>query len=89
MGELLTDRGEAGVKILFSALFIFMGCLFLLISTVFYPAITGYLLDLQGTIATPSFWDLQFVLGFVKIIFIIVGIFLTIFGIGSIFIKKP
>jgi hypothetical protein len=70
------------VKILFPALFICMGCLFLLVSTIFYSDITWYLLNLQEKIVTPSFWNLSVVLSIVRIIFIIVGIFLTCFGIG-------
>jgi hypothetical protein len=60
-----------------------MGVLFLLISTLFYPAISQWMLNLQDdiSITAPSFWNLSFVLIFVRIIFIIVGVFLTGFGI--------
>jgi hypothetical protein len=70
-------------KIIYPATFITMGVLFLLISTLFYPAISQWILHLQDdiSIAAPSFWNLSFVLIFVRIIFIIVGVFLTGFGI--------
>jgi hypothetical protein len=70
-------------KIIYPAAFISMGVRFLLISTIFYPAISQWLLQLQDdtSIAAPSFWSLAFVLAFVRIIFIIVGVFLTGFGI--------
>jgi hypothetical protein len=70
-------------KIIYPAAFITMGVLFLLISTLFYPAISQWMLQLQNdtSIAAPSFWNLSFVLTFVRIISIIVGVFLTGFGI--------
>jgi hypothetical protein len=70
--------------------FIINGCLFLLISTIFYHPITDALIALQeqSTIATPGFWDLRIVLKFVKVIFICVGAFLTCFGIGMFLMKK-
>jgi hypothetical protein len=70
-------------RIIYPATFITMGVLFLLISTLFYPAISQWLLQLQDdtSIPAPSFWNLSFVLVFARIIFIIVGVFLTGFGI--------
>jgi hypothetical protein len=77
------------MKIIYPLLFIFMGCLFLLISTVFYPSITQLINTLQNnTSSTVSpFWDLALVVKFVRIIFLIVGIFLTGFGISIFWIK--
>ena len=73
-----------------SIIFIFNGCLFLLISTVFYPAISQWLINLQQqTQATaPHFWNLSTVLEIFRIIFIIVGIFLLAFGIAFPWLKK-
>jgi hypothetical protein len=69
-------------------MFISMGCLFLLLSTIFYSDTTRYLLAWQDKIGTPEFWNLTVVLSIVRIIFVIVGIFLTIFGIASLWLKK-
>jgi|WetSurMetagenome_2_1015567.scaffolds.fasta_scaffold131256_2 hypothetical protein len=70
--------------------FIINGCLFLLISTIFFHPITDALIGIQkqSTIATPGFWDLSIVLKFVKVIFVCVGVFLTCFGIGMFLMKK-
>jgi hypothetical protein len=78
------------MKILFPMLFFLMGCLFLLVGTAFYPAISELLLNIEKQItpAAPSFWDLSFVLGFVRVIFIIVGVFLIGLGIGFFFLKR-
>ncbi len=78
------------MRILIPLLYFIMGLLFLLISTVFYPAITGLLLDIgkQAEPAAPAFRDLSFVLGFVRVIFIIVGVFLIGFGIGLFVLKR-
>jgi hypothetical protein len=78
------------LNIILPVLFILNGCIFLLVSTVFYPAITRALLDIQGqsTLAMPDFWDLSSVLGIVRIILIIVGVFLTGFGITMVIIRK-
>ncbi len=69
-----------------------MGALFLLVSTVFFPVITGLLLDLQQQMdmAAPPFWDLLQVLGIVRVIFILVGIILVAAGIVFLFLwKRP
>jgi hypothetical protein len=76
------------LKILVAALFISMGCLFLLVSTIFYPDTARILLSWEARIGTPDFWNLTVVLNIVRIIFIIVGFFLTIFGIASLWLKK-
>ena len=78
------------MKILCSLLFIFQGCVFLLVSTVFYPAITRLLIDLQEQmhLTAPPFWNLTWVLALVRIIFIIVGVFLIAFGIGILWLKR-
>ena len=78
------------MKHLFPLLFILMGCLFLLISLIFFPSITQVLIDLQGemNLTTPSFWDTSTVLKIVRIIFIIVGVFLTVFGIAFYWAKR-
>jgi hypothetical protein len=54
---------------------------FLLLSTIFYTGITQHLTYVQQGWSTPGFWNLSFVLAFVKVIFIIVGGFLLLFGI--------
>ncbi len=79
------------MKFLFPAIFIVMGVTFLLVSTVFYPPITQWLHNLQeqNSSSVPAFWNLSLVLKFVKIIFLVVGIFLTLFGIGMFWFKKP
>jgi len=78
------------LSIILPFLFIFNGVIFLLVSTVFYPAITRELITIQeqSSIATPDFWDLSKVLGIVRIIFIIVGVFLTGFGIAMAVFRK-
>ncbi len=78
------------MKALFWPLFCTTGAAFLLIGTVLYPAITGWLLDLQGqtTWTAPSFWYLPLVLKVVRVIFIIVGAFLVAFGIGLIWLRR-
>ena len=70
------------MKIIFPLLFVLMGCLFLSIGTVFYPAITRWLIGAQGSgpWSTPHFWDLSLVLRTVRVIFLVVGAFLTLFG---------
>lgn len=67
-----------------------MGMLFLLISTFFYKPVSEYLISLQSqhNLNTPQFWDLSLVLKIVRIIFIIVGTFLTLFGIAFFWIKN-
>jgi hypothetical protein len=78
------------MKILYSLPFFFIGCIFLLVSTIFYPAINRLLLDFQGQMrwTTPPFWNLSWVLGIVRIIFIIVGIILTAFAIIMLWLKR-
>jgi hypothetical protein len=78
------------LNIILPVLFILNGCIFLSVSTVFYPAITRELISIQeqSTITTPDFWDLSSVLGIVRIIFIIVGVFLTGFGIAMVTFRK-
>jgi hypothetical protein len=78
------------MKNIIPALFIFMGLTFLLVSTVFYPSITQLLESVQGlnSKSIPDFWDLSWVLKIVKIIFLIVGVFLIIFGIAAFRMKK-
>ncbi len=68
-----------------------MGVVFLLVSTVFYPPITQLLGNIQENAgeSIPSFWNLSLVLKFVRVIFLIVGVFLTLFGIGMFWVKKP
>ena len=78
------------MNIIFPLIYIIIGSIFLLISTVFYPSITTLLMNLQEQMhwSAPPFWNLSFVLIFVRIIFIIVGIFITGFGIALFWIKK-
>ena len=77
-------------SIILPFLFIFNGLIFLLVSTVFYPAITRELIGIQeqSKIATPDFWDLSKVLGIARVIFIIVGVFLTGFGTAMVIFRK-
>jgi hypothetical protein len=81
---------KSAINIILPALFIFNGCVFLLIGTVFYPAIFRELIRIQeqSTILTPDFWDLATVLEIVRIIFIIIGVFLTGFGIAMAILRK-
>jgi hypothetical protein len=67
-----------------------MGAVFLLITTVFWNAIDRTLLHIQehSDLTGPSFWNLANVLTFVRVIFIIVGAFLLVFGIGIFLLKK-
>jgi len=65
-----------------------MGCLFLLVSTIFSPDISGFLINLQQWTVTPPFWNLPVVLSAVRIIFMIAGAFLTLFGIGTVLMKR-
>ena len=78
------------MKILYSLVFILQGCLFLLVSTIFYPTIVQMLINLQEQmqLTVPPFWNLALVFSIVRIIFIIVGIFLTIFGIGILLLNR-
>jgi hypothetical protein len=82
----ISDSGKpAGkikiVHILLPAVFILTGLLFLLLSTIFYAGMSQYLSGVQSGLNTPDFWNLSFVLAFVRVIFIIVGSFLLLFGI--------
>jgi hypothetical protein len=77
------------MQIAVSLLFVLTGGLFVLISTVFFPAVGQILSHLETRIAaTPAFWDLSFVLRFVRVIFILVGVFLTGFGIAIFWLRK-
>jgi hypothetical protein len=77
------------MQIAVSLLFVLTGGLFLLISTVFYPAIVQILNHLETRIAaTPAFWDLSFVLRIVRVIFLLVGVFLTGFGIAMFWLRR-
>jgi hypothetical protein len=71
------------MKFLFPSMFIFMGAVFLLVGTVFYPSITELMVDLQtqAGFTAPEFWNLSLILGIVRVIFLIVGSFLTVLGI--------
>jgi hypothetical protein len=78
------------VKLFFAPLFGLMGALFLLVSTIFWRPISQSLLATpeQSNLVVPSFWDLTVVLTFVRVIFVIVGIFLLVFGCGVLWLKK-
>lgn len=78
------------MKTLIPLLFIATGSLFLLVSTVFYSTIANYLITSQSEITwnMPGFWNLAFVLSFVRVIFIITGAFLTVFGVALCLSKK-
>jgi hypothetical protein len=76
-------------EIVFCPLFSLMGALFCW-SAPFWRPISQSLLATQEqtNMAVPSFWDLAVVLTFVRVIFIIVGIFLVAFGCGVLWLKK-
>jgi hypothetical protein len=77
------------LQILIPVLFLVNGSVFLLVGTVWYPDIVRLLIKMQEQSSwAPPFWDLLWVLGIVRIIFIIVGIFLIAFGIGLVWFKK-
>jgi hypothetical protein len=78
------------MKGLLRVIFLLNGCFFLLVGTVLYPSITQTLFDIQAqsTIASPDFWELSRVLSIVRVIFIIVGIFLTGFGLAMILLRN-
>ena len=69
--------------------FILTGALFLLVSTVFHPAITSYLLRMGEQTSAPPFWNLSIVLNIVRVIFLVTGGFLEVFGILLLLKKLP
>ena len=73
------------MKLIYALVFFCQGCIFLLISLVFYSDITGLLtsVDERAGWDTPSFWDLALVLKIVRVIFIVVGSLLISFGVGA------
>jgi hypothetical protein len=77
------------LKILFPLSFIVMGGVFLLVSTAFYPSITDLLVGIQAGAggAAPDFWNLSLILPVVRVIFLIVGGFLTVLGIAFFWVK--
>lgn len=81
------------MKPVYALVSFFNGCLFLLVSLVFYSDITRLLTsaDEQAGWDTPSFWDLALVLRIVRVIFIVVGGLLISFGIGAtvLWLKRP
>lgn len=81
------------MKPVYGLVFFFNGCLFLLISLVFYSDITRLLtsVDEQAGWDTPSFWDLALVLRMVRVIFVVVGGLLISFGIGAavLWLRRP
>jgi hypothetical protein len=81
------------MKPVYALVSFFNGCLFLLVSLVFYSDITRLLtsVDEQAGWDTPSFWDLALVLRIVRVIFIVVGGLLVSFGIGAtvLWLKRP
>ena len=86
-----TGKHKAGrVKSILPVAFIFMGSVFLLVSTVFFPAISQLLISLEADMdwAAPGIWNLPAVLAIDRIIFLIVGVFLTCFGIALALLKR-
>jgi hypothetical protein len=71
------------MKYFFPSMFIFMGAVFLLVGTVFYPSITELMVGLQtqAGFTALEFWNLSLILGIVRVIFLIVGSFLMVLGI--------
>jgi phage shock protein PspC (stress-responsive transcriptional regulator) len=78
------------MQTLLRIVFLLNGCFFLLVGTAFFPAISQSLFHIQAqsSLPSPSFWDLSRVLSVVRVIFIVVGIFLTGFGIFLVLIRK-
>jgi hypothetical protein len=76
-------------KIVFPLAFILMGAVFLLVTTVFYPWIVELLggLEARAGQAVPEFWNLSLILPIVRVIFLIVGAFLTVLGIAFFWIR--
>ena len=79
------------MKLIYALVFFCNGCIFLLVSLVFYPDITRLLTnaDEQTGWDTPSFWDLALVLRIVRVIFIVVGGLLISFGVGATVLWQP
>jgi len=78
------------MKILIPVVFIIMGAVFLLSSTVFFQPLANCLLNLQqqsGSLPPPG-WNLEMVLKFVRVIFIFTGIFLSGFGLALVWLAK-
>ncbi len=86
-------RRARRMRLIYAAAFFCQGCIFLLVSLVFYSDITRLLLDAddQAGWDTPSFWDLALVLWVVRAIFILVGSLLVCFGVGAavLRVKRP
>lgn len=92
-------KGSAGfrrarrMRLIYAVAFFCQGCIFLLVSLVFYSDITRLLIDAddQAGWDTPSFWDLALVLWVVRAIFILVGSLLVCFGVGAavLWLKRP
>ncbi|MBM4444914.1 MAG: spore germination protein [Chloroflexi bacterium] len=80
-------------KLIYALAFLCNGCIFLLVSLVFYSEISGLLTSADERVGwdTPSFWDLALVLRIVRVIFIVVGGLLTAFGVGAavLWLKRP
>lgn len=81
------------MKPVYALVFFVNGCIFLLVSLVFYYDITRLLtsVDEQAGWDTPSFWDLALVLRIVRVIFVVVGGLLISFGIGAtvLWLRRP
>ena len=69
------------MKIAIPLVFILSGLLFLLVATLLFPSIMQYLKELRSGIQDfPSWWNIVTVGAIVRVIFGLVGAFLTIFG---------
>ncbi len=79
------------MRTIYLALALFMGVTFLLVSTVFYPAIADSLNSARAQMGDryPDFWDLPRILSIVRIIFLIVGSLLIICGVAFYWLKRP
>jgi hypothetical protein len=76
------------MKYLYPLVFVAAGILFLLISTVFYAPITTFLLSRQPAESPLPWWDLEWVLKAVRVIFFMVGVFFTCFALAFHWIKQ-
>ena len=76
------------MKYLHPLIFVAAGLLFLLISTVLYPPITAFLLSRQPAESPLPLWNLEWVLKAVRVIFFMVGVFFTCFGLYLVWFRQ-
>ena len=81
---------DKGMKVFIPVMFVIMGIILLLTSTLFFNPLANLLLDIQqeAGLFNPSSWDLPMVLRFVRVVFIVAGVFLASFGAGLVWFEK-